>query len=176
MTMLMVNEGIYRAARRTGRGRRKRRGEFVPVDSLASCTLPSLSGVSSVPTGRTTSALQSETTPVPAGMAELRVSEEHDASGRVALRMRGTLDLATVLPFRDAVFTAIGKRPTSLLLDLTRVENVDIAGISTLVTVGRVARLLHVSFFVAPSASLRATLESTGISRTLALAARDGVQ
>lgn len=152
----MVQEGIFRTTRATGRGRRRRRGEFVPVGAVLAET-------------ETREASEAASSPAADAIAELRVSEEHDDSGLVALRMRGTLELATILPFRDAAFSAIGRRPSGLVLDLKRVETIDDAGIASLVTTVRVARMLNVPFFVAPSPALRDTLEATGICRKMAL-------
>jgi anti-sigma B factor antagonist len=79
----------------------------------------------------------------------------------------GDLDLATVLPFRDAAFTAIGHKPKRLILDMSGLDRLDITGLNTLLTVGRVARLVKIAVTVRPSPRLRALLQVTGLVRQM---------
>jgi anti-anti-sigma regulatory factor len=163
MTLMAVKEGVFRAyAQSDTRGRRKRRGEFVPVGTA----YPEVSDVR--PSARQDvphvdvppSAVEDVESD---SRSELRVQYRDGGSGSVTLLVSGILDLSTVLPFRDAVFTAIGNRPRRLVVDVAQLGDADVAGISALVTAGRVARLMNVPFFVAPSPSLKSLLEETGI-------------
>ena len=170
MTLMTVKDGIFRAfAQSDNRGRRKRRGEFLPVGSptteFTGTRIPVLRDEGEVifPSPSARSASDSD------AIAELRVQQEDSGDFKTTLRISGTLDLATVLPFRDAVFTAIGAKPLMLVVDVTRVRDIDTAGISALVTAGRVARLMKVPFSVTPSPSLRTLLEETGICRTVSI-------
>ena len=170
MTLMPVKDGIFRAfAQSDNRGRRKRRGEFFPVGVSATeftgTRIPVLRDEGDVvfPAPSARSISESE------GRAELRVRQEDNGDARTTLWISGTLDLATVLPFRDAVFTAIGAKPLALVLDVTRVRDIDTVGIFALVTAGRVARLMKVAFSVTPSPSLRTLLEETGICRTVSI-------
>lgn len=169
MTSVAVKEGVFRAHAQTdSRGRRKQRGEFLPAGTV-SPELPStrrpISGDTAcvVPAFSTAPASESN------APAELHVQVEDNGSEGITLHVSGTLDLSTVLPFRDSVFTAIGNRPPLLVLDITRLNQVDVAGISALVTTGRVARLMNVPFSVSPSPSLKSLLQETGLYRTVSL-------
>ena len=153
MTLMAVNEGVFRAQALTdNRGARKRRGTFLPVSSEHA---ELSSGCSK--DGRD------------APDTELRLQYRDNSPGCLTLVVAGTLDVSTVLPFRDAVFTAIGKKPLNLVIDVTRLLDADISGISSLVTAGRVARLMKVPFSVSPSPFLKALLEDTGICLTSAV-------
>ena len=90
-----------------------------------------------------------------------------EEDGASIVRVVGDLDLATILPFRDAAFTLIGLHPPLLLLDMSRLQRLDITGLNTLLTVGRVARLVKVPVIVRPSERLRALLKTTGLIRQL---------
>jgi len=167
-TLLRVNEGVFRAAPAGGRGRKRRRGEFTSINDFDS------SGVSvefCVPHES-----HGGETGKPADAVELRVSEEHDSDSRITLRMRGTLELATVLPFREAVFAALGQHPATLILDLHGVDVVDTAGISALVTVSRVAKLLSVPCSISTAPGCYTAMEAMGVGRVLAGAMRAAVQ
>lgn len=83
---------------------------------------------------------------------------------RITLRVRGDIDLLSVTQFRDAAFTAMGEKPRRLLLDLSEVGYLDTTGLSTLVTLVRVSRMVKVSLTVIPSPFLRRLLEKTGMS------------
>jgi ABC-type transporter Mla MlaB component len=163
MTMMAVKEGVFRAyAPIDNRGRRKRRGEFMPVSTastFATARVPVMRDETEI-TFPTPIARSAELD----GVSELRVQYDGNSSGKTTLVMSGTLDLSTVLPFRDAVFTAIGAKPPHLVVDMTRIKNVDVAGISALVTAGRVAKLMKVSFSVLPSSSLKVLMEETRMS------------
>jgi len=101
----------------------------------------------------------------------LSLDVERDASGApTAVRVEGGLDFVTVLAFRDAAFGAVGARPHDLLLDLSGVHSCDQAGLSGLVAVVRVARMMGVGVRVAPAPDLRVMLESTGLNRHIPLA------
>ncbi len=150
MTMMAVKEGVFRACLPAeNRGVRKRRGELMPI-------------ARELPVTSSAHRLDGEIEPE----AELRVQYSDGATGRMTLRVSGTLDLSTVLAFRDAVFTAIGKKPLDLFVDVTGLRDADISGISALVTAGRVARLMKVPFAVSPSPFLKPLLEDAGICLT----------
>lgn len=101
----------------------------------------------------------------------LSLDIEHDVTGApTAVRAAGGLDFVTVLAFREAAFGAVGARPRDLLLDLSDVHSCDLAGLSGLVAVVRVARMMGIGVRVAPAPDLRQTLESTGLSRQIPLA------
>ena len=78
--------------------------------------------------------------------------------------------MASVARFRDAAFSAIGERPSLLLLDLSKSPFVDTTGLAALVTVARVARMVKVDIRVYPSPHLRHVLTITGLTRVLPLA------
>jgi ABC-type transporter Mla MlaB component len=161
MTLLTATDGVFRTERRTGRGRRKRRGEFVPAEAAAA-DVDSSSGFGT--SGR------------PAGFAEIGIAQEPRPGGCVAMRIRGTIDLATVLPFREAVFTVIGSRPTNLVLDLRGIAGVDISGVTAIVAAVRVASLVNVPVRILPSACLHALLSDTCITQMLAIGGEVVVQ
>jgi anti-anti-sigma regulatory factor len=98
--------------------------------------------------------------------ASLRVRRTEE-NGVLILQFSGTADLANLLTLRDASFTAIGDRPRLLCLDMRAVASVEIATINTLVTIGRVARMVGVRFALIPSTALRETLRETGLIRML---------
>jgi len=98
-----------------------------------------------------------------------------DEDGIMTLTLAGTLDLSSLLRVRDEAFTAIGERPRLLCMDLTKVDGIEIAAIQALVTIGRVARLVHVGFHVRPSPTLRDLILSTGMIRMLPFADEAGV-
>lgn len=102
---------------------------------------------------------------VPAGV--FSCTSEPVQDGGVALRFKGRLDMNTVLAFRDAVFTAIGERPQWLLLDLTRITQLEPAGISNLVTAARVAGLTHIPVHFAVPPDLAGLFRDTGLDRLL---------
>ena len=97
-------------------------------------------------------------------MLHIRRVDEGDT---ITLHISGTVDLSTVLRLRDVAFTAIGARPRVLCLDLRAISHTEIAGINTLITISRVARLVHVSCLALPSAALREILMETGLTRML---------
>ena len=93
-----------------------------------------------------------------------------DEAERIVLHTEGVVDMTTLLVLRDAAFTAIGARPRVLCLDLTPARGqLDIAAINTLVTIGRVARLVDVHLTVRVRAELEETLRITGLIRALPL-------
>ena len=85
------------------------------------------------------------------------------------VRVVGDLDLTTVLPFRDAAFTLIGTRPHRLVLDLTCLEHLDITGLESLLTVGRVGRMVCVPVTVLPNERVRRLFAVAALSRQLPL-------
>jgi anti-anti-sigma regulatory factor len=96
----------------------------------------------------------------------LRVRREEE-DGVIILQFSGAADLANLLNMRDAAFTAIGDRPRLLCIDMRNVASVEIAAINTLVTIGRVARMVGVRFALIPGTLLRETLKETGLIRIL---------
>jgi anti-anti-sigma factor len=95
---------------------------------------------------------------------------QREAAG-VTLRASGGLDFNTVIAFRDAAFAAVGGKPARLTLDLSALNYCDTAGLNGLLAVVRVGRLMGVPVRVTPAPELRATLESTGLSHQIPLAA-----
>jgi len=94
-------------------------------------------------------------------------SEKRVSDGAAVIRVIGDLDLATILPFRDAAFTAIGLHPPLLLLDMSSLGRLDITGLNTLLTVGRVAQMVKVPVKVRASERLLSLLQTTGLIRQL---------
>jgi anti-anti-sigma factor len=92
------------------------------------------------------------------------------APDTVTLYARGDLDMESVISFRDAAFTVIGGRPRELFLDLTAVPFADTTGLAALVTVARVARMVHIPVRVLPSPHLRRVLRVTGLTQLLPFA------
>ncbi|MES2464876.1 MAG: STAS domain-containing protein [Armatimonadota bacterium] len=165
MTLTAVKEGVFRAhAPSDSRGRRKRRGEFVPLGSAYAVFAHSQGTLA--PAQASVPSLPKDACAELEALPELRVHQDTDGSGRVTLQVSGILDISTVLPFRDTVFTAIGNKPLHLTVDATRLRDMDVAGVSALVTARRVAQLMKVPFTVMPSPSLEALLEDTGILLT----------
>lgn len=95
------------------------------------------------------------------------VSRQTDDTGALTLRTHGRLDLNTVLAFRDTMFSALGERPSRLTVDLSDVGLVEASGISSLVTLARVAALVGVPLDVVPSPAFSQTLTDTGLERLL---------
>ncbi|MDX1932141.1 MAG: STAS domain-containing protein [Capsulimonadales bacterium] len=96
----------------------------------------------------------------------LQIERRYEGAS-LLLRLTGAIDLGSILRLRDVAFSAIGERPSLLLLDLRSVSHIEIAGINTLVTIARVARLVKVCCVVLPSEELRGTLTRTGLWRLL---------
>ncbi len=86
------------------------------------------------------------------------------------LRFDNEVTLENVGAFRDRVFTAIGRRPVHLCLDLTACVYVDTSGLAALVTVVRVARLVNVAVMILPAPHLRRVLTVSGLIRVLPIA------
>ena len=103
------------------------------------------------------------------------VVREYPGDGVLVLKARGRLDLNTVLAFRDAVFGALGERPARLVLDLTGVSAVEPSGISSIVTLARVASLVKVPVDLVPSPAFSALMAQTGLVRLLSLKTPTGV-
>ena len=78
--------------------------------------------------------------------------------------------LENVGVFRDRAFTAIGRRPAQLRLDLTACFYVDTSGLAALVTIVRVARLVNVAVTIFPAPHLRRVLTISGLIRVLPVA------
>ena len=81
------------------------------------------------------------------------------------VRQDEDLTLENVTPFRDRAFTAIGLRPCLLRIDLRRANFVDTSGLATLVTIARVAKMVHVPLEIWPAPHLRRVLSLTGLTR-----------
>ena len=105
------------------------------------------------------------TAQVPAHL--LSISQSLQTDGSLTLTVKGQLDLNTVLSFRDAVFSALGERPSRLTLDLSPLLMVEAVGISTLVTLIRVAQLVNIPCQLIPSESLQSLLLETGLVRLM---------
>lgn len=100
----------------------------------------------------------------------LSVSSNKSDSGELTLLVRGRLDLNTVLAFRDYVFTALGKHPTRLQVDLSPVQVIEATGHETLVTLARVAQIVGVPCEFKPSPELAQTFAETGLNRLMQIA------
>jgi len=85
------------------------------------------------------------------------------------LSFRGNMDTKGILTFRDEAFTAIGLRPSQLILDVTEASFDDTVSISTLITVVRVAKMVKVPVRVRASLSFRLLLEKTNLTRLVPL-------
>jgi anti-anti-sigma factor len=96
----------------------------------------------------------------------LSVHEERRA-GEVVLHAYGQLDLVTVIPFRDAVFEAIGGRPVGVTLDLTAMHTIESQGISALVTLSRVAQMMKVTLTIQMPDALQDWAQESGLNRLL---------
>jgi anti-anti-sigma factor len=81
------------------------------------------------------------------------------------LHLNGQLDGTTALTFRDIVFTAMGERPLTLVLDLTGISVLDAAGVTALVTASRVSRLVRQDLGIRPSPRIARMLTETGLNR-----------
>jgi ABC-type transporter Mla MlaB component len=104
----------------------------------------------------------------------LSVREEKGEDG-IYLSAYGQLDLVTVIPFRDAVFEAIGEKPRYVALDLSEMRTIEAPGISALVTLARVAQMMKVEFTVQMPESLQEWVTESGLERLLQPAPATGV-
>ena len=92
--------------------------------------------------------------------------QEH---GRVRLPPR--LDGSSVPAARDALFAAIDRATGDVVVDVSRVELVDVTGLGLLAAAhDRSRRLGHHLVLEAPSAGLRRTLAVTRLRRVLRVA------
>lgn len=98
---------------------------------------------------------------------QLSVTRSLASDGTLFLRFQGRLDINTVLAFRDAAFSALGERPSQLILDLSQLYVVESTGISALVTLARVAQLIGVGLDLVPSSDLDEIFTSTGLKRLM---------
>jgi anti-anti-sigma factor len=96
----------------------------------------------------------------------LSVQEERRGS-EIVLQVFGQLDLVTVIPFRDAVFEAIGEKPKSVTLDLTGMHTIESQGISALITLSRVAQMMKVKLAVKMPESLQEWVQESRLERLL---------
>lgn len=111
---------------------------------------------------------------VPNSMFSVRRDIAED--GALVLRTRGRLDVLTALPFRDAVFGALGERPSLLEINLEEINLLEAAGINSLLTVIRVARLVGVPYRVRASGAITRLLETTRLAQLFNAAAPTGEQ
>lgn len=65
------------------------------------------------------------------------------------------------------MFSALGERPSRLVVDLSEVGLVEASGISSLVTLARVAALVQVELSLIPSLAFSQTMNDTGLERLL---------
>jgi len=94
--------------------------------------------------------------------------ERHDAVE--ILRLVGKLETESLLLLRDHAFTSIGSRPQELCLDLDRVVlPLDRQAMETLLTIGRVARLVNVRYSVILPPALESVWHSAGLNRLIAI-------
>jgi anti-anti-sigma factor len=105
------------------------------------------------------------TAQVPAHLLSVSQSWQPDRS--LTLTARGRLDINTVLSFRDSVFTALGERPSQLILDLSPLQQVEAAGVATLVTFSRVAQLMGIPWEIQSSPELNVLFQETGLDRLM---------
>ena len=105
------------------------------------------------------------TAQVPAHLLSVGQSWQPDES--LLLTVQGRLDVNTVLAFRDAVFSALGERPTRLVLDLSLLQLVEAAGVATLVTLSRVAQLMSIPCEIQLSPELGILFKETGLDRLM---------
>lgn len=112
----------------------------------------------SAPTGRNSTA-------APRGLS-IDTREEDEG---IRLILRGSLDLASVLAFRETAFTVLGARPPRFYIDLSALPLPDISGLNALVTIARVARLVDVRLCLVVSCPLKRLMEQTGLIRMVTL-------
>ena len=105
--------------------------------------------------------------PLAAVPEEMLLVHEERHGADICLQVYGQLDLVTVIPFRDAVFEAIGEKPKMVRLDLTAARTIDAPGISALVTLARVAQMMKVKFTVQMPQSLEEWTKESGLERLL---------
>jgi len=104
--------------------------------------------------------------PTEAGNIAVRSAKGENGDEAVII-VSGDLDLANVLEFRDVAFSAIGQKPALLFLDLSSVTFVDTAGLSALLTVVRVARMIGARARLNPSPRVRRLLVLSGLADAL---------
>jgi anti-anti-sigma factor len=97
----------------------------------------------------------------------LAVTQGWTDDGCLVLTAKGRLDLNTVLSFRDSVFSGLGERPHTLILDLRPLQLVEAAGIATLVTLSRVSQLVGVTCEIRASRELEVLFHETGLDRLM---------
>ncbi len=102
-------------------------------------------------------------------------SEKRPGDGVILVRVAGDLDISTVLPFRDAAFTAIGSRPPLLLLDLVALGHLDITGLNTLLSIGRVGKLMKVPVRVIPGEKIARLFTATRLGAQLPFATHETI-
>lgn len=94
-----------------------------------------------------------------------------DSSDRsTVLKLDGELDVATAPALEEAMASAFGADPSSMVVDLTDLTFLDSTGIRVLVTAGRVAEGTGCSIvLMAPAAQVLRALRLTGVDRLLAI-------
>lgn len=94
-----------------------------------------------------------------------------DSSDRsTVLKLDGELDVATAPALEEAMASAFGADPSSMVVDLTDLTFLDSTGIRVLVTAGRVAEGTGCSIvLMAPTAQVLRALRLTGVDRLLAI-------
>jgi anti-sigma B factor antagonist len=94
-----------------------------------------------------------------------------DSSDRsTVLKLDGELDVATAPALEEAMASAFGADPSSMVVDLTDLTFLDSTGIRVLVTAGRVAEGTGCAIvLMAPTAPVLRALRLTGVDRLLAI-------
>lgn len=88
-----------------------------------------------------------------------------DAPGRVRVRAAGDLDLASSVEILQAVRVALRTRPVVIVLDLSAVSFIDVAGVRAVISCRRMAAVRGVAFELAdPSPPVRRLLGLVGLS------------
>lgn len=80
-----------------------------------------------------------------------------------ALHLRGVIDGSTILAFRDAMFTAIGRQPEMLRLHMTGITDISDIGVNHLLTAARVAAIMHVKLDVIVVGAIKMMMEESGL-------------
>ena len=83
--------------------------------------------------------------------------------GIYELHIRGVIDGTTVLAFREAMFSAIGRQPRILRLMLNDIDDISDVGISNLVTTARVAAMMQVGIEVVAIGRVHEMMSTSGL-------------
>lgn len=90
--------------------------------------------------------------------------------GHTIVSLRGDLDFAAAPALRERLIDALHPGTDLLILDLSRVQSCDAAGLAVLVGTQHRARLLGITMrLIAPNLSVSRALSSTGLKRNFTI-------